>query len=183
MSANPFGSTFFTRAARIFYPGPRAGKGAGAFGCRAKELNKDLKLTILAFPCNQFGAQEPGSASEIKSFVLEQGAPVEDSRSGFILMEKVDVNGPGTHPVYQFLKSSTGVPDIKWNFSAYFLVNSAGTVQHLPGGRNSPLSMKEAIEANRLHLKQLETKAFKPAPDESKGTDWVLKGYPFVKVR
>lgn len=62
MSANPFGSTFFTRAARIFYPGPRAGKGAGAFGCRAKELNKDLKLTILAFPCNQFGAQEPGEA-------------------------------------------------------------------------------------------------------------------------
>lgn len=38
----------------------------------------------------------------------------QPSCGGFILMEKVDVNGPGTHPVYQFLKSSTGVPDIKW---------------------------------------------------------------------
>ena len=101
----------------------------------------------MAFPCNQFGAQEPGTASEIKSFVMDQGAPVDDPDSGFLLMEKVEVNGPGTHPVYQFLKSSSNPADIKWNFASYFLVNRSGVVQHLPGGRNSPSTMKATVEA------------------------------------
>mmetsp|Transcript_6052 Transcript_6052/g.10381 ORF Transcript_6052/g.10381 Transcript_6052/m.10381 type:complete len:103 (+) Transcript_6052:149-457(+) len=101
----------------------------------------------MAFPCNQFGAQEPGTASEIKSFVKEQGAPVDDPDSGFLLMEKVEVNGPGTHPVYAFLKSSSHAADIKWNFASYFLVTRSGAVQHLPGGRNGPASMRGAIDA------------------------------------
>ncbi|CAL1158001.1 unnamed protein product [Cladocopium goreaui] len=111
------------------------------------ELNKEVAgLTIMAFPCNQFGAQEPGTASEIKSFVKEQGASVDDPDSGFLLMEKVEVNGPGTHPVYAFLKSSSHAADIKWNFASYFLVTRSGAVQHLPGGRNGPASMRGAID-------------------------------------
>mmetsp|Transcript_118496 Transcript_118496/g.205815 ORF Transcript_118496/g.205815 Transcript_118496/m.205815 type:complete len:120 (-) Transcript_118496:57-416(-) len=105
-------------------------------------------LVILAFPCNQFGAQEPGTASEIKEFVKQYEVPVDDTEYGFYVMEKVEVNGPGTHPVYQFLKSATPESsDIKWNFASYWLVDAAGKVERLPGGRSSPSTFFEKIEA------------------------------------
>mmetsp|Transcript_43259 Transcript_43259/g.120324 ORF Transcript_43259/g.120324 Transcript_43259/m.120324 type:complete len:83 (+) Transcript_43259:262-510(+) len=62
------------------------------------------------------------------------GVPVADSSQGFRMMEKVDVNGPGAHPVYQFLKGATSDSgDIKWNFQAYWLIGPSGQVQRLPG--------------------------------------------------
>lgn len=71
-------------------------------------------LEIVAFPCNQFGGQEPGSSKDIQLFLKEKGVK-------FPVMEKTDVNGPGTHPVYSFLKGpDTG--DIRWNFFTKFLV-------------------------------------------------------------
>jgi glutathione peroxidase-family protein len=77
-------------------------------------------VTILAFPCNQFGKQEPGSADEIKDFASRKGVE-------FKMMEKIEVNGPGTHVVYKYLKYHTGTTAIGWNFATYFVVDPDGT--------------------------------------------------------
>lgn len=74
--------------------------------------------------------------------------PLGDPDQGFYLMEKVEVNGPSTHPVYSFLKGATpNSSDIKWNFASYWLISSAGAVQRLEGGRYSPASFLESVEA------------------------------------
>jgi glutathione peroxidase len=74
---------------------------------------------VLGFPCNQFGAQEPGTPGEIRAFCT--------SRFGvtFPLFEKVEVKGDDKHPVYQFLTAAHDEPD--WNF-AKFLVGKDGRV-------------------------------------------------------
>jgi len=86
-------------------------------------LDKDYggKLQIMAFPSNQFGAQEPYSCTEIRKFVDKFGVK-------FHMMEKVQVNGPATHPVFQALKKATGSEDadIGWNFETRFLVHRNG---------------------------------------------------------
>lgn len=79
-------------------------------------------LCILAFPCNQFEKEEPGNPEEISAFVSKRGVQ-------FQMMAKVDVNGPEAHPVWQFLKSCGGMQDVSWNFSAYFLIDSAGAIK------------------------------------------------------
>jgi glutathione peroxidase len=84
----------------------------------------DQGFEILAFPCDQFGHQEPGSDTEIKSF-CDINYGVE-----FPLFSKIDVNGDNTHPLYKFLKSEKGglIGDsIKWNFTK-FLVDKLGNV-------------------------------------------------------
>ena len=96
-------------------------------------------LEVLAFPCNQFGSQEPGTADEIKSF-CESSFGVT-----FPLFEKIDVNGPNRHPLYAQL---TQVPDakghdgdIRWNFEK-FLVSPEGEIV----ARFSPIVTPEAPE-------------------------------------
>jgi len=79
---------------------------------------KHRGFTILAFPCNQFGAQEPKSEAEIKEFVKKFNVD-------FPLFSKINVNGPNTHPVYQFLKGAFP-GDVTWNFAAKFLVDRQG---------------------------------------------------------
>mmetsp|Transcript_71047 Transcript_71047/g.151989 ORF Transcript_71047/g.151989 Transcript_71047/m.151989 type:complete len:107 (+) Transcript_71047:336-656(+) len=102
----------------------------------------------MAFPCNQFGGQEPGSESEIKAFAEKQGVPCADPAQGFLMMSKVDVNGPETHPVYQFLKGATeDASDVKWNFASYWLVNAEGKVQRLKGMKTLPSSFAEPVAA------------------------------------
>ena len=85
---------------------------------------KDKCLEILGFPCNQFGAQEPGSADEIGEFCqINYGV-------SFKMFEKIDVNGPNTHPIFKFLKEEKGGilgDDIKWNFTK-FLIGKDGNV-------------------------------------------------------
>lgn len=82
-------------------------------------------LTVLGFPCNQFGGQEPGDAGQIAAFCT--------SRFGvsFPVFEKVDVNGPTAHPLFSFLKRERpgllGFERIGWNFTK-FLVNRRGRV-------------------------------------------------------
>lgn len=79
---------------------------------------------ILGFPCNQFGAQEPGTEAEIMEFCSRTYSVT------FPIMEKVDVNGDLTHPVYNYLKREKKqlfMERIKWNFEK-FLVNSKGQV-------------------------------------------------------
>jgi glutathione peroxidase len=87
------------------------------------EKYKNQGLVILGFPCNQFANQEPGTPSEIKSFCqLNYGVT-------FPLFAKIEVNGPNTHPLYQFLKKKeldpAGKSDIGWNFNK-FLINREG---------------------------------------------------------
>jgi glutathione peroxidase len=84
---------------------------------------KDQGLEILGFPCNQFGAQEPGSAEEIQHFCSA------NYNVTFPMFDKVDVNGSSTHPLYVFLKEQApgilGTAGIKWNFTK-FLVSKDG---------------------------------------------------------
>ena len=76
-------------------------------------------LKILAFPCNQFGLQEPGTHEEILEFVKQFDADMEKK---LIFFEKADVNGAETREVYSFIKpkalNEDGTVDIRWNFGA-----------------------------------------------------------------
>ena len=100
---------------------------------------KDQGLEVLGFPCNQFGAQEPGNAQEIATF-CETNYSVT-----FPMFAKIDVNGEGAAPVYRFLKSAKpgllGTEAIKWNFTK-FLVDRNGTVV----ARYAPNDTPESIE-------------------------------------
>ena len=85
---------------------------------------KDRGFAVLAFPCDQFGHQEPGGDDEIKSF-CETNYGVD-----FPLFSKIEVNGDNTHPLYKFLKSEKGGllgDSIKWNFTK-FLIDKQGNV-------------------------------------------------------
>lgn len=96
---------------------------------------------VLGFPCNQFGAQEPGSAEEIGAF-CEKNYGVT-----FPLFEKIDVNGDHAAPLYQHLKSAApgllGSEGIKWNFTK-FLVNKDGGIVD----RYAPQTKPEALVAD-----------------------------------
>jgi glutathione peroxidase len=101
-------------------------------------------FTVLGFPCNQFGAQEPGNAEEIASFCkLTYGV-------SFPLLGKIDVNGPRAAPIYQHLKSEApgllGSEAIKWNFTK-FLVDRSGKVVKRYAPRTRPEDIERDIEA------------------------------------
>ncbi|WP_306212085.1 glutathione peroxidase [Actinoplanes sp. RD1] len=94
-------------------------------------------LVVLGVPCNQFAGQEPGTAAEIEEFCqVNYGV-------SFPLTEKVDVNGPGRHPLYRFLIGDG--PDIQWNFEK-FLIGPDGTVTARFGPRTEPAELAPAIE-------------------------------------
>ena len=99
---------------------------------------------MLAFPCNQFGMQEPGSASDVEACVRTR------YHVGFHVFEKVKVNGADTHPVYRFLRLAAGgggddAPFLGWNFCV-FLVGRDGTTVVRPHASTSPLAMRDEIE-------------------------------------
>ncbi|KAG2442274.1 hypothetical protein HXX76_002361 [Chlamydomonas incerta] len=99
-------------------------------------------FVVLGFPCNQFGAQEPGSNQSIKQFAKSSYGVT------FPLMSKVDVNGPGAEPLFDWLKTQKGgilTSDIKWNFSK-FLVNKEGDVVGRYGSTSAPLSLENDIK-------------------------------------
>jgi glutathione peroxidase len=105
---------------------------------------KDRGLVVLGFPCNQFGAQEPGDAAEIASF-CSLTYDVD-----FPMMRKIDVNGPQTHPLYAWLKHEKkgllGSEGVKWNFTK-FLVDRKGEVTARFAPTDTPQSLEGAIEA------------------------------------
>ncbi|MDR6625672.1 glutathione peroxidase [Caulobacter segnis] len=105
---------------------------------------KDRGLTILAFPCNQFGAQEPGNAEEIANFC----SLTYDVT--FPVMSKIDVNGADAHPLYKFLKKEQkgllGTEAIKWNFTK-FLIGKDGEVVERFAPTVKPEDLKVAVEA------------------------------------
>jgi glutathione peroxidase len=92
---------------------------------------KDKGFVILGFPCNQFGAQEPGTMEEIQEFCSL------NYNVSFPIMGKVEVNGTGADPLYNWLKTSApgilGTENIKWNFTK-FLIGKDGEVvsRHAP---------------------------------------------------
>lgn len=80
------------------------------------------KVNILAFPCNQFGQQEPESNESIEDFATRKYG-VE-----FTMMSKIDVNGPDAHKVYKFLKKEAGPATITWNFATYYVISPDGSI-------------------------------------------------------
>lgn len=98
---------------------------------------RDRGLIVLGFPCNQFGAQEPGTEGEIKTFC--------ETRFGvtFPMFAKLDVNGPQRHPLYEYLTSQATEPDgpgdIQWNF-AKFLIDRNGDVSARFAPTTKPVS-------------------------------------------
>ncbi len=106
--------------------------------------NKDRGFTILGFPCNQFGEQEPGSSEEIGAF-CERNYGVS-----FPMFARIDVNGPSAHPLYQFLKETRpgllGSERIKWNFTK-FLVDRNGNVVNRFAPATKPQEIAAQIDA------------------------------------
>ena len=96
-------------------------------------------LTVLGFPCNQFGAQEPGTEAEIAAFCRDNYGP------SFPIFAKINVNGPKAHPLYRYLTKAKrgilGTPSIKWNFTK-FLVDRNGK----PVARYAPQAKPEDLE-------------------------------------
>jgi len=98
---------------------------------------------VLGFPCTQFGRQEPGDARQIEQFCASNYA------ISFPMFAKIDVNGIGAHPLYQYLKNAkSGLlgSSIKWNFTK-FLVDRSGQVvaRHAPTAK--PEGLTKEIEA------------------------------------
>ncbi|MDZ7869581.1 MAG: glutathione peroxidase [Rheinheimera sp.] len=109
-------------------------------------------LEILAFPCNQFGGQEPGSDSDIQQFCqLNYGV-------SFAVMAKINVNGPEADPLFEYLKDQARglmkTRAIKWNFTK-FLVNKDGVVVKRYAPRTKPGQFIDAIEAELALLPPL----------------------------
>jgi len=106
---------------------------------------RDRGFAVLGFPCNQFGAQEPGTEAEIASFC----STTYDVT--FPMFAKIDVNGAGTHPLYQHLKSAKpgvlGTEAIKWNFTK-FLVDRQGHVVKRFAPNDRPEELASDIEAS-----------------------------------
>jgi len=109
---------------------------------------RDSGFTVLGFPCDQFGHQEPGSETEIQSFC---SLTYEVT---FPLFAKIEVNGSGAHPLYTYLKNAQpgifGSEAIKWNFTK-FLVNREGQVLK----RYAPSDTPEKIEADLREMIEL----------------------------
>ena len=109
-------------------------------------LQRDLGprgFSVLGFPCNQFGHQEPGDESQIQQFCsVNYGV-------SFPMFAKIDINGGHAHPLYKYLKGEkSGLlgSAIKWNFTK-FLVNRAGQVVARHAPTTTPEALKKEIEA------------------------------------
>ena len=105
---------------------------------------RERGLVVLGFPCNQFGAQEPGTPAEIASFCQKNYGV------SFPIFARIEVNGDNTHPLYQHLKKAApgllGTEGIKWNFTK-FLVNRTGDVIKRYASAQTPEALASDIEA------------------------------------
>ena len=104
---------------------------------------QDRGFEVLGFPCNQFGGQEPGSATEIEQFCSTR------YQTTFPLFEKTDVNGANAHPLFKYLKHAApgilGTEAIKWNFTK-FLLDRNGRVICRYGSADDPASIANDIQ-------------------------------------
>jgi glutathione peroxidase-family protein len=111
------------------------------------------RFTILGFPCNQFGSQDPGTNDEIQDFCkVNYGVT-------FPVLGKIDVNGSKADPLWEYMKGEKsgllGLKVIKWNFEK-FLIGADGKVKQRWASRTKPENLKDAIEAE---LKAVEKPA------------------------
>lgn len=101
-------------------------------------------LAVIGFPCNQFGAQDPGTNAEIGTFCQKNYGV------SFAMMEKVDVNGDKAHPLFKWLKAEApgllGSEAIKWNFTK-FLVGKDGRVLKRYASMDAPAKLADDIKA------------------------------------
>ena len=101
-------------------------------------------LSVIGFPCNQFGGQDPGADEQILGFCQKNYGV------SFAMMSKVEVNGPGAHPLFQWLTRSApgilGTQAIKWNFTK-FLIGKDGQVIKRYGSMDKPESLQADIES------------------------------------
>ncbi len=91
---------------------------------------KEQGFSVLAFPCNQFGAQEPWDEAKIKEFA--------ETRYGvtYPMFSKIEVNGPNTHPLYRYIKefgSGEFHKDIRWNFTKFLLDRNGHVISKYDG--------------------------------------------------
>jgi len=107
-----------------------------------KKYNQE-QFSVLAFPCNQFGGQEPGTDDEIQEFCSL------NFKTTFPVFGKIDVNGENAHPLYKFLcsekKGVLGSEKIKWNFTK-FLINSGGEPVARYSSTTTPEKLSKDIE-------------------------------------
>ena len=105
--------------------------------------NQAKGLEILGFPCNQFGAQEPGSPEQIQNFCSTNYGVT------FPMFEKIDVNGGHTHPLYIYLKDQApgilGTTGIKWNFTKFVVSKDGQSITRLASADGAS-KMEEAIK-------------------------------------
>jgi glutathione peroxidase len=100
-------------------------------------------FSVLGFPCNQFGRQEPGNAAQIEQFCSTKYAV------SFPMFDKIEVNGDHSHPLYRYLKGEkSGLlgPSIKWNFTK-FLIDRSGKVVARHAPTTTPEALTKEIEA------------------------------------
>lgn len=101
----------------------------------------DRGFDVLGFPCNQFGAQEPGDAAEIKTFCAL------NYDVSFPLFAKIDVKGPNAHPLYEYLTHAKGGGllgrDIKWNFTKFLVGRDGKVLKRFP-----PTAKPETLEGD-----------------------------------
>ena len=106
----------------------------------------DRGFTVVGFPCNQFGAQEPGSAEEIETFCSTTYGVT------FPMMEKIDVNGEGRHPIYAALTETADAEghsgDIRWNFEKFLITPDGAVTRFSPMVTPEDPSLVGAIEAS-----------------------------------
>jgi len=113
---------------------------------------KEKGFVVLAFPCNQFGKQEPKSDPEIKEFAQTE------MHATFPLFSKIEVNGPNVHPIYAYLKGKlTGLlgASIKWNFTK-FLIGRDG----VPVSRHAPQTKPQQFESDIVKLLEVPVPSF-----------------------
>lgn len=105
---------------------------------------KTQGLEILAFPANNFGAQEPGTDQEIKNFCTTK------FHVTFPVFSKISVKGADIHPLYQYLTTESGFPgDIKWNFNKFLIDPSGKVVARFESGAD-PMSAEVAGEVEKM---------------------------------
>jgi glutathione peroxidase-family protein len=98
---------------------------------------KGKGLAVLAFPCNQFGAQEPGTYAEVCSFAARKGAK-------FPIFDKVDVNGDTASPLFDFLINATNMKRVEWNFVGFLCDKDGAVVQRFKSGPSFEAIVKAA---------------------------------------
>ena len=101
---------------------------------------KDQGFSVIGFPCNQFGSQDPGSNEEIGAFCQKNYGV------SFPMMAKIDVNGTDAHPIFEWLKTQKGgvlTDGIKWNFTKFLLSHDGQVID-----RYAPTTKPEAIKAD-----------------------------------